>query len=319
MNQKLIADLVIKKYDESSISNAKSLLQEKCVGGPQELLRLRRGENKKIKDVEDIIAFAAVCPTENRPRFVVGDLRKLPQISFDYVDVSVVLQELLQVKTKMVEMEEEMSVMKIAINDNMMTCQQPKTPQESHGNKNNRKQEISSYQDALTQEDNQEENYGNEDSRRIPNSSDVIAETTEGINSDEHSQDEASNVDNDDRPRNRWQRVTSRNTKRKARQSTSVPQTFEGNGEDGPLTVKRRYNVNIFLSRIAPQVSNSEVEEYITGKMPTGWYAKCIQLVSKYNTYKSYHVQISAEDKDVVKKAFDCNFWPKGAFVKRYF
>ena len=116
-----------------------------------------------------------------------------------------------------------------------------------------------------------------------------------------------------------WHVVVNRNAKRNARRARRSSQMCEGLGEDGPMTVKKKFNVNVFLTRISPDVPNNDVTDYIKRKVPDEWSVNCRQLKSRFDTYKSFLVQIQAEDRDVISKAFDSNFWSKGAFVKRYF
>lgn len=86
-------------FKESVIENGKSelygLIPEsgRCI--------LRKGEDKKKKDIKDVIKVLKETPTATQPIFVAQDLNLLPPVTFDYIDVTRLLKDIVILKTEL--------------------------------------------------------------------------------------------------------------------------------------------------------------------------------------------------------------------------
>lgn len=82
-------------FSTDDIETAKSLLFESISSKEIRKIKRKNMEGKSNKDLFDIIhVFKSLCP-EKIPIFVAQDLNKLPAITFDHVDVSRLLKDLL--------------------------------------------------------------------------------------------------------------------------------------------------------------------------------------------------------------------------------
>lgn len=83
--------LVSENFSDSEVDNAKSLLCQHV----EDSIRagVKRGQNKKKHDMDDIVKMLVQCDRSALPRFVALDLGKLPPISIDCIDVSSLMRK----------------------------------------------------------------------------------------------------------------------------------------------------------------------------------------------------------------------------------
>lgn len=89
-------------FSPAEIEEAKKLLFESI---KTEKMTTRKGENKTLRNLEDIINLIKKAP-ENTPIFVAKDLQKLPPITFDHVDVTRLLKDLLILNREVKDIKE---------------------------------------------------------------------------------------------------------------------------------------------------------------------------------------------------------------------
>lgn len=65
----------------------------------------RKGENRKKKTIQDIITILKQTDPDDVPRFVAYDLNKLPPVSFDHVDVTAFLKDLVIIKADIAQLK----------------------------------------------------------------------------------------------------------------------------------------------------------------------------------------------------------------------
>lgn len=84
-------------FTSEQIENSKKLLFEAV---SSELKRkIRKGKGKENRELYDIISFFKATDPDVLPIFVARDLEKLPPITFDHLDVSKLLKDLVRVQT----------------------------------------------------------------------------------------------------------------------------------------------------------------------------------------------------------------------------
>ncbi|KAJ0171734.1 hypothetical protein K1T71_012497 [Dendrolimus kikuchii] len=92
MDNESLIRICISAFSEEDIDDAKKLLYM-STKTKQKIVSRRK--DKKNKDLEDMIAVFKTTDPEQIPLFVAYDLHKLPPISFDHVDVTKLLKDLL--------------------------------------------------------------------------------------------------------------------------------------------------------------------------------------------------------------------------------
>ncbi|XP_061717283.1 uncharacterized protein LOC133525071 [Cydia pomonella] len=90
-------------FSEEAIDEAKKLLFD-AISNSGRLVSRRN--NKAQRDLEDMLNLFANTDPENIPVFVAKDLHKLPPISFDHVDVTRLLKDLLLLQSQVREIKE---------------------------------------------------------------------------------------------------------------------------------------------------------------------------------------------------------------------
>ncbi|KAI5635898.1 hypothetical protein NE865_11408 [Phthorimaea operculella] len=101
-----ITQICATNFSEADIEDAKKKLDDALEGGST-YLRSRRGEDKKKKDIKDIIKAFKETDPKVHPCFVAKDLNRLPPVSFDHVDVTRLLKDLTIMKTELLSLRNE--------------------------------------------------------------------------------------------------------------------------------------------------------------------------------------------------------------------
>ncbi|KPJ00531.1 hypothetical protein RR46_07121 [Papilio xuthus] len=93
MDEEGIIRLCVTTFKPEDISSAKNLL----FGSMKPIKRktARKGDGKSRRELEDIISTFKEVDPEELPMFVARDLQKLPPITFDHIDVTRLLKDLL--------------------------------------------------------------------------------------------------------------------------------------------------------------------------------------------------------------------------------
>lgn len=90
--------ICLSSFSSDQIDEAKTLLFESL---PTEYRKkVRKGQGKENRDFMDIISLFKVVDSDVMPVFVARDLEKLPPITFDHLDVSKLLKDLIVVQSE---------------------------------------------------------------------------------------------------------------------------------------------------------------------------------------------------------------------------
>ena len=111
-----IIQLCVNFYEEDAIDYASKVLFELCGGpGREDRHRKRQGERKKVSTMGDIISLIQRRHNELPVKFVSFDLGNLPPVSFDNIDVCVLL-------TRMERMQAEVNTLKSVVSAQVSVC-----------------------------------------------------------------------------------------------------------------------------------------------------------------------------------------------------
>lgn len=88
-------------FSTEDLEKAKSLLFD-SISEPK---KQRRGKKKNESDIQDIISLLKSTDVEKVPIFVAKDLQKLPPVTFDHVDVTRLLKDILTMQKDMTQIQ----------------------------------------------------------------------------------------------------------------------------------------------------------------------------------------------------------------------
>ena len=119
-----IGQLCGRFYDDETVEQASKILFELCASSGnrvrEDRYRRRQGSHKKAETLKDIMAFIQRRNNELAVTFVALDLSNLPPVSFDNVDVCVLLSRMETMKVEVDTLKATMS-MQVAICDELLT------------------------------------------------------------------------------------------------------------------------------------------------------------------------------------------------------
>ncbi|KAF9801462.1 hypothetical protein SFRURICE_013242, partial [Spodoptera frugiperda] len=114
MDEVSILQICKSNFKEEDISSGKRLLFQ-CLGKLEEMPARRRDGTEK--SVQDIITLLKVTDPDDVPAFVAKDLHKLPPVTFDHVDVTKLLKDIISLKTSLAEVQSKLMSSKNTIGE----------------------------------------------------------------------------------------------------------------------------------------------------------------------------------------------------------
>ncbi|VVC96838.1 unnamed protein product [Leptidea sinapis] len=113
MNNVSLALICRQSFTEEEIWEAKCLLLESV---PQRRVQ-RKGEDKGKRNIEDIIGLLMGAEQEEIPVFVARELHRLPSVTFDHIDVTRLLKDMLLMQQELNKIKQQW----VSANDNFVT------------------------------------------------------------------------------------------------------------------------------------------------------------------------------------------------------
>ncbi|CAG9134279.1 unnamed protein product [Plutella xylostella] len=104
MDDESMVRLCTTAFSSEEIDSAKTLLFDSVSKSKQKKTRRRQG--KTHRDIDDIITLIRSCEPEDMPIFVAKDLYKLPPVTFDHVDVTRLLKDIIIIQRDLREVQE---------------------------------------------------------------------------------------------------------------------------------------------------------------------------------------------------------------------
>ena len=290
--------LCVNTYEDQAVICAKNILKEQCeknnVLGTNRF-PARNGQDKKVKNMDDIIKMAHLLGTK-APCFVAQDLSNLPPVRVDNIDICGLL-------SKMESMEAELKLTKQLCmkNSERISVQLRNEPKQG-----------SSGESASKKKDS---------SNRIQNGA--------GRNSTHHADSEATAVSNEDAVKV----ADSANdvAMRKSAKTPSFADTVKSSASASnggrlkgkappykgtlettkPLVAERA--ISMFTKYWGKETTLADVTGMIKDKHDME--ATCEDVLTQAKTYKCFKVTVKTNDFDEV---FSHSYWPKGIAYKKF-
>ncbi|KAJ8717572.1 hypothetical protein PYW07_005502 [Mythimna separata] len=115
MDEVSVTQICTSNFNEEEIRRAKTLLFESLSMGDR--MPSRRRDEKGERSLQDIIKVLKETDPDDVPTFVAKDLRKLPPVTFDHVDVTRLLRDITTLRSSLVEMQLKLEASQSTISD----------------------------------------------------------------------------------------------------------------------------------------------------------------------------------------------------------
>ncbi|VVC93968.1 unnamed protein product [Leptidea sinapis] len=102
-----IVHICATNFTDSEVESGKSALYNACGDGVRNIQR--KGEDRKNKNIKDVIKLLKEVDPDDQPTFVARDLSRLPPVSFDHVDVNRLLKDMSLMKAEMTDFKTKFS------------------------------------------------------------------------------------------------------------------------------------------------------------------------------------------------------------------
>lgn len=108
MDEVSIHQLCTSSFTADDIVNAKTLLFESLATSKKMPIRRKDGKKKMSRDLDDIVCLMKATDPDLFPIFVAKELHKLPPVTFDHVDATRLLKDILILQNKCKDLEDKM-------------------------------------------------------------------------------------------------------------------------------------------------------------------------------------------------------------------
>ena len=304
--QPSIVQLCVGAYSDQEIEHAKKLFFDMSADESTCRHRRRQGPDKNRWNVEDILQLMREKGPDV-PCFVALDLNKLPPITFDSIDVTVLLNHIQKTQAEVKQLKDAVT--------------------KSTENTNDLRESVSKVHHRVARVERQIHdplNTGALPMEAPPSVNNVEATLTTPENSWAAKamagiarpvfNSESQQTTRKATPKSVANRIR---TKPKGITGKSVP---DETSQDGMLrAVKPRQRLryaNVFATRFEPTVTKLQVETYLKKHLPEKASITDLvveQLKTKHESYCSFHITARCNEPSVF---MDENLWPKDVFVR---
>lgn len=286
--------------------------------------------NDKDKNRKTVADMLKLCldPNIKLPRFRAVNLARLPPVGVDHVDVSALLQEVASLRAEVraaVNIRTELSEIRGWIQSTQMTTHEAMgslTPPTN--NAVNTEQQTNAVIPSVSL--HQQSQKLSQQNAMTSTPTTIESGVSRQTNAAAHSQPVRSMASVvAEAARSGALTATSR-----ARKQPTIGKKRCTMQSGTRLTaVETKKSINIFVSRLTSDSTEKEIVDYTTALVtdhgicsPTDLSVKCTKLLTKFDTYSSFHVIIrlnASRFPEVNKCIMSGDNWPEGVLVRRYF
>lgn len=109
MDEESVHQLCTSSFSAEEVQKAKTLLFESLPSGKKMPARRKDGKKRMSRDLDDMICLLKGSNPELFPIFVAKELHRVPPVSFDHVDVTRLLKDMVKLQNKVSLLEEKIS------------------------------------------------------------------------------------------------------------------------------------------------------------------------------------------------------------------
>ncbi|VVD00473.1 unnamed protein product [Leptidea sinapis] len=107
LDEQSITQICATNFTDTEIEDGKGILYKSC--GDKVRHVQRKGDDKKKRNIKDVIRLLKEVDPDAQPNFVAKDLNRLPPVLFDHVDVTRILKDMLNMKNDLVKFQLKLS------------------------------------------------------------------------------------------------------------------------------------------------------------------------------------------------------------------
>lgn len=100
-----LVQICVSNYSDNEVEAAKTIVFDLIPDGSRCVIR--KGDDKKKKNIKDILRLLKETDPDKHPVFVAKNLNRLPPVTFDHVDVSRLLKDLTLLKAELKSLRED--------------------------------------------------------------------------------------------------------------------------------------------------------------------------------------------------------------------
>ena len=300
-------------YNEEEIENAKTFLCE--ITGNRKTIR--KGDKKAASNISDILKL--IKESENLPKFVAGDLNRLPPVTFDHLDVSSLLKTLACIRNEMQIFKDETRHVISKLEGEITELRQQRAPASVAG-----QYSFASLPSApsLSERPLQVQNA---DVTVIERAVTPLKQTTvlnfrQAVLS-KQAQPIPSNENISENVGNDGFIQVSRGRKRQRIENYTVPRqvaTYQSKNKRGTNTTSTlkaaEQKIPIYVSRFANECTEEDIKNYFTENGHTIYGIETLNQ-RKNTDFKSFKVVVAKKDLESVLKE---EFWPESIVFRIY-
>ena len=320
LSHDLIVKIVSEFYSDEEIEKAKTVLYDSCTVDGR--LKFRKGQKKRQANVTDMLSVIHEIEPSVLPRFFALDLSRLPPLDMQSVDVTGMMQEIKQIKTDAVttttvtKLTDDVEALRVQMSELMNVV--TKQLQQSESNAQVQSSLPNSYATAAKSGANVSNCHQMKGSSNNPTPRKLPVPPVKPVKS----------VDTGLRPSsvpaaestllqsNQKQLKPDNSDEFKLVESKKRRRNFiVGTSSINPSDLAcRKRQMSLFITRLQPEVTDSQVIEYIKTTFKTE--CSCEKLKTKFDSYSSFKVDVICDNFD---KFFECENWPENVLVRKYF
>lgn len=335
-----ILRLCIPVYKDGQIEKSKKILFSLPAAAKTKRRLIKRvGDDKDSKNLEDIVNLLQELGT-NIPKFVAADLSKLPPITFNNIDVTVLLNRINQVEEETKALREVIGSQNQALRNlqviSASTVEQlakqkivdhstspvplQRTEEPSAGSERKPEERTAEKEPCLPAENDATAENNNNSKAAVDNTVSADGGTSEVIVSEITPNDADKTNMSPSEPEktpDTYAEVTGRKPKNFPMKKTnakerSPPFCIIGRSEAGELkVVPRKKFASVFATRFAPEVTPEEMKTFLQCK--TNLKVAVEKLSARHTTYSSFHITCECDNPSLLVSE---SLWPQGCYVR---
>ncbi|XP_047021565.1 uncharacterized protein LOC124631289 [Helicoverpa zea] len=342
MDEVSVTQICTSNFTEAEIRSAKTLLYETLLMADR--MPSRRRDEKGERSLQDMIKVLKETDPDDVPTFVAKDLRKLPPVTFDHVDVTRLLKDITSMRSSLVELQLKLEASQSTISDLRSevtelrnTVSRSLAPANSDNTRHGQANASPSAASAIVHSSPVAVTASDAKLCPAPSASPVVG-TPMNVSTSKPRRVYSAAVKQIPVQR-QPKAIVGTQSYPEVTQGTVHPEPTKGKADaDGFIRVERKKKkpssrnqcgtaltgpnmllrpaiptTQLYVSRLHHSTKVEEIVEYI--RVKTNWTLRVEKLESSHNTnFKSFVVRVPTQHLDL----FQEQFWPKGVVFRRF-